>query len=170
MLTSEEEKYLKTISKTKLVRIFPYDKKIKKIVKDITDKIKKSMPELDIKFIGAAALEISGQKDIDLYVLCPANKFPDYLQKMMRIFDIPTLMNKESIKWNFKKSGYNIELYLTDPDTSQMQRQLKVFEILKSNFKLLKEYENLKKLMNGKSCHSYQKAKYEFYNKILEKK
>lgn len=62
MLTPEEEKYLKTISKTKIVRIFSYDAKIKEIVKDITNKINQAMPELEVKFLGASALEISGQK------------------------------------------------------------------------------------------------------------
>jgi len=167
MLTPEEEKYLKTLSKTKIVNIFVYDEKIKEIVKDIASKIDKFMPELEVKFLGASALEISGQKDIDLYILCPKDKFPEYLQKMMRVFDLPEFMSKESIKWSFKKSGYDIELYLTDPDTPQMQRQIKVYEILKNNPELLKEYENLKQSFDGKSYHSYQKAKYEFYDKIL---
>lgn len=35
MLTPEEKQYLKTISKTKVVRIFAYDVKIKEIAKRI---------------------------------------------------------------------------------------------------------------------------------------
>jgi len=48
-----------------------------------------------------------------------------------------------------------------------MKRQIRVFEILKNNERLLKEYEELKENMNGKSFREYQKRKYEFYHKIL---
>lgn len=167
MITLEEEKYLKTLSKTKKVRIFKYDKKSKDIADEIIGKINKSIPELEVKFIGSPALRISGQRDIDLYVLCPQKEFPKYLQKMMRLFDIPEIMSKESIKWSFNKSGFDVELYLTDPTTPQMQRQLKVFEILKNNSELLKEYEKLKESFNGKLYCAYQKAKYKFYNRVL---
>lgn len=168
MLTQDEKKYLETISKTQKVKIFAYNKKVGKIADDIIRKIKIIVPELEVKWIGASALEISGQKDIDLYILCPPNKFPKYLQKLMRLFDIPKFMNKNYIEWNFKKSGYDIELYLANPDTSSMQKQLRVFEILKNDHKLLKEYEELKVSFNGKPYKRYQKAKYEFYNKILK--
>lgn len=167
MITPDEEKYLETFSKTKKVKIFAYDKKSKEITDEIIAKINKFIPELEVKFIGSPALGISGQKDIDLYIMCTQNKFPEYLQKMMQLFDIPEIMNKESIKWNFKKSGFDVELYLTDPATPEMQRQLKVFETLKNNSKLLKEYEKLKESFNGKSYRDYQKAKYDFYNRIL---
>lgn len=155
MLTPEEEKYLRSFSKTKTVKIFEYDKKSQEIAEGIIEKINKSIPELEVKFIGSPTLGISGQKDIDLYIFCVKNEFPKYLQKMMRLFDIPDLMNRESIKWSFKKSGFDVELYLTDPTTPEMQRQLKVFEILKNNSELLKEYEKLKKSFNGKSYHDY---------------
>jgi len=53
---------------------------------------------------------------------------------------------------------------LTEPP----DRQIKVYDILKSNKELLKEYEELKLKFNGKSFIDYQRAKYMFYNKILE--
>lgn len=167
MITVEEEKYLRSLSKTKKVKIFAYDKKSQEIADEIIGKINKSIPELEVKFIGSPALKISGQRDIDLYVFCHQNEFPKYLQKMMRLFDIPESMSKESIKWSFKKLGFDVELYLTDPTTPQMQRQLKVFEILKNNSELLKEYAKLKESLDGKSYCAYQKTKYEFYNRIL---
>lgn len=48
-----------------------------------------------------------------------------------------------------------------------MQKQIKVYEILKNDQKLLKKYENLKSSLNGKSFKKYQTKKYEFYNRIL---
>ena len=72
-------------------------------------------------------------------------------------------VKKTFIEWKFKKNGYEVEVYLTEPP----ERQIRVFEILKSNKKLLKEYEDLKVSFDRKSYKDYQKAKYEFYNRIL---
>lgn len=70
------------------------------------------------------------------------------------------------VEWSFTESEYPVELYLTEPP----ERQIKVFEILKSNKELLKEYEELKLKFNGKSLRDYQRAKYEFYSRILMKR
>lgn len=168
MLSQNEKNYLKTISKSKKVRIYKYDVKVQKVADDIIEKINKIAPELEVKFIGAQALKISGQKDIDINILCEPNNFKKYLQKLMQLFKIPSFMSKNYIGWNFKKSGYDIELYLTNPNSKSLQRQIKVFEILNNNPKLLKEYEDFKQAFNGKSYYDYQKAKYEFYNKIIK--
>lgn len=76
----------------------------------------------------------------------------------------------DSIAWKFRKQGYDIEFYLTDPSSVPMKRQIAVFYALKRNKNLLKEYEVLKEKFNGKSFKDYQKKKYEFYHKILDKK
>jgi len=49
-----------------------------------------------------------------------------------------------------------------------MKKQLRVFEILKENPKLLREYEDLKIQMSGKSFREYQTRKYEFFNNLVE--
>lgn len=64
------------------------------------------------------------------------------------------------------QDGVDIAIYLTKPP----ERQIRVYEILKSNKNLLKEYETLKQRFNNKKYKDYQRAKYEFYNKILEEK
>jgi GrpB-like predicted nucleotidyltransferase (UPF0157 family) len=51
-----------------------------------------------------------------------------------------------------------------------MQRQIRVFELLRDRPDLLVEYEKLKWQLKGQSFRIYQKAKYEFYNRILQVK
>lgn len=63
--------------------------------------------------------------------------------------------------------GFNVELYLTDPNTPQMQEQIRVYELLKNNPDLLEEYGRIKKSADGMSMREYQRQKYEFYNRIL---
>ena len=117
--------------------------------------------------MGSVALGISGQKNIDIYALAGPKDFNKYLPIFEKLFGKVDkqgkYVKKTFIEWKFKKDGYEIEIYLTEPP----ERQIQVYEVLKSNKKLLKEYEDLKSSFDGKSYKDYQKAKYKFYNKIL---
>ncbi|MCL5010311.1 MAG: hypothetical protein M1289_01785 [Patescibacteria group bacterium] len=50
-----------------------------------------------------------------------------------------------------------------------MRRQIAVFEALSKNKSLRKKYEKLKESLKDKSFRKYQKNKYEFYHKLLDK-
>lgn len=169
MLNSDELDYLNKISPTKMVDIKPFKDEIKQIVNEITKRIKKVTPKLTILHMGASALQISGQNDIDLYILASKVKFNSHLSKLIKEFGNPKNRKIDSIAWKFNMKGYEVEMYLTDPNSKPMQRQIKVFEILKGNKTYLKEYEKLKEKMNGKSFREYQEKKYIFYHKILDK-
>ena len=166
MLTREERNYLKKIDPLRKANVFPFDPIGKKLGDEIVLKIRNSFPNAVIKFMGSAALGISGQKDVDIYVLADANDFADYLPDMEKLFGEINkqgdYVKKRFVEWKFKQEGYDIEIYLTEPPN----RQIKVF-ILRSDNKLLKEYEELKWRFNGRSYRDYQEAKYKFYNKML---
>jgi len=165
MLTKDEESYLKKIPASKRVIIKPFDPKSKKVGQTINAKIKKALPKSKILFMGATALGIAGQNDIDIYVLSERKDFDKYLTTLENFFGKPKNIHRTFIEWGFKEDGYSVELYLTEPP----KRQIKVFQILKSDEKLLKEYEDLKLKFDGKSFRDYQKVKYEFYNRILRR-
>jgi len=166
MLTEKQEKYLLKIPADKIVKIIPYDLHIPSIVKNIKDKIKNSGIDLEVAFMGASALEISGQGDIDLYIFCQEKDYSIYLLKLEKVFG-PRIQGITIIKWELEKDGHEIELYLTDPNTPGVKEQIEVFNILKKDLKLLKEYENIKASANGLSFKEYMRRKYEFYNSIL---
>jgi len=167
MLTKEERDYLSKIDPARKVSIHPFDPNGKALGEAIVKQIKDHFPNLIVLFMGSMALGISGQRDIDIYVLADPEDFDKYLPTFEKMFGKldkqGKYVKKTFIEWKFKKSGYEVEIYLTEPP----ERQIKVFEILKSNQKLLKEYEDLKLSYDGKSYKDYQKAKYEFYNRIL---
>ena len=133
----------------------------------IVKKIKSRFPNLEVLFMGSAALGISGQRDIDIYALADPDDFGKYLPTFEKMFGEldkqGKYIEKTFVEWKFNKDGYEIEVYLTEPP----DRQIKVYEILRSNNKLLKEYEDLKLSFDGKSYKDYQRTKYEFYNRIL---
>lgn len=165
MLTKDEKDYLKKIPASKKASIKPFDQQAKKVGDSVVSKIKKALPKVKVLFMGSTALGIAGQNDIDIYVLSEPKDFDKYLPNLKKLFGAPKHIHKTFIEWKFDKSGYPVELYLTEPP----EKQIKVFEILKSNKKLLKRYENLKLKFNGKSFRDYQRAKYEFYNQILSR-
>jgi len=167
MLTKEEKDYLSKIDPSRKVSIHPFNPKGKKLGEEIVKQIKNHFPNLEVLFMGSVTLEISGQKDIDIYALADPKNFDKYLPTFEKLFGKVDkqgeYVKKTFVEWKFNKGGYEIEIYLTEPP----ERQVKVYEILKSNKKSLKEYEELKSSFDGKSYKDYQKAKYEFYNRIL---
>lgn len=167
MLFEHEEKYIKTISPDKVVNIRPLDLKATKLAEEIIQRINKVCPDLKVLHIGASGLGISGQGDLDIYALAAPNTFSEYLPQLIKLFGPPKSQKEDSIAWEFKRNVYEVEFYLTNPESPTMKRQLAVFNILKDNKDLLKEYEKLKEDMDGQSFREYQRKKYEFYHKVL---
>ena len=165
MLTENQEKYLLKISEDKKVKIVPYDPKAKEVVVDIKNKIAKGGIDLEVAHMGASALEISGQGDIDLYILCKEEDFNMYAPRLEKLFGLK-VSGISSYKWQLHINGFEIEMYLTDPKTPSMKEQIDVFEKLKNNKELLKEYESIKSSADNLSFREYMRLKYEFFNRI----
>jgi len=170
MLTRDEEDYLSKIPDDEVVKICPFNPNIGKIVKKIITSIHDVYPNLEIRHTGASALGVSGQKDIDIYAFSNPKGFKEYLPGLTGILGKHLHKHQTFMEWKFEKEGYDIEFYLADPNSKTMKRQIKVFEILKNDKKLLKEYEELKRSLDGKSFKEYQKKKYEFYHRLLDSK
>ena len=168
MLTWGEEDYLSKISEDKRVKIFPYDEEVGKIAEGITSKVHKVMPELEVRHMGASSLKLSGQGDIDIYIFAKPEEFGKYKPLLVGIFGDFKNEKYDSVAWKFEEGGHDVELYLTDPTSEPMQRQIKVTQKLKENKALRDEYEKLKAELDGKSFREYQRRKYEFYHKILD--
>lgn len=168
-LTKDEENYIAKIPNDKIVNIYPFNNRITKTVHEITSSIIKIYPDLEIKHMGASALEISGQNDIDIYAFSDPKDFSKYLSGLIKIFGKPLHVHETFIEWGFIKNEFDTEFYLTSKDSETMKKQIEVFETLSNDKNLLKDYQKLKESMNGKSLKEYQRKKYEFYHKILDK-
>lgn len=167
MVSKDELDFLNKIPADKKVHIFPFDPKITRIASDLIQSINNIYPDLEVKHMGASALEISGQNDVDIYAFSNPSDFDKYLPGLIKLFGEPLHQHETFCEWKFIKGESEIEFYLTAKNSETMQKQIKVFQILKNNKDLLKEYENLKASMNGKSFKEYQEKKYEFYHLIL---
>ena len=167
MLTQDEQNYLDKISTDKMVVVKPYDPKTIEIVEEFINKIKSIEPELVILHLGASALKISGQGDIDLSILCPKESFSRLAENLKKVLGEP-VSGKSIILWQFEKEGHEVEICLADPNEPTTARQIMVHRTLEQNPKLLNQYEQLKESAASQSYHEYQRQKYEFYNKILK--
>jgi len=167
VITQREEAYLQTIPTNKKVAISPYNPRLSLLAQQIINEVQQRFPDATIRHLGAAALEIAGQNELDLYFLASQSDFGLYLRGIEKIFGKPRNMSETSVAWEFERDETVVEFYLTDPHSETMQRQIKVFELLQNNTSLRNTYEHIKKQYNGKLLKDYQRAKYEFYNAIL---
>lgn len=170
MLTQNQEKYLQTIPEDKKIVIQPFDPKVKETAQEIIGQIERELPKLQISFGGASALEIAGQNDIDLNLLSALAEYSLYLPGLVKLFGQPTKQNPSLVQWEFVRNGFDVELYLTDRNSPELQRQIRTFEIIRDNPAYKAEYEELKLSSDGQSFREYMRRKYEFFNKILDEK
>jgi hypothetical protein len=166
MLTPNQEKYLLTIPEDKIAKIVPYDPRSEKVAEEIIKSVNSVDPNLEIWYLGASALKIAGQNDLDIYICAYPENFHKHLSGLKEVFGEP-INEGRFIEWNFNREGFEVDLNLTDCAEESNQEQKRIFDILSSNKDLLNEYEALKLESNGKPFRDYQRKKYEFYNRVL---
>lgn len=165
MLLATQKDYLDKLDPlvlNRVVQIGPFNPLAVSVARRIIQKTKNRFPGADIRFMGATALGILGEGDVDLYLLSPENEWPRYLPGLEDLFGV----HKNKI-WHWHEEGIEVSFYLRDPSSRKMLEQIAIFTLLKNDNRLLEEYEILKGTMNGKTYKDYQIAKYEFYNRAL---
>lgn len=165
MLTEGQKNYLAKLPPeraNRTIKINSYDPRTKEIAEAIINRVKEIIPEADIRFMGSSSLGISGQNDVDIYIICPAELREAYSSKLSYV-PLEKLQNK----WKGSKDEIEISVYLSNSEDPKFKEQLDIFKILKNNPQILKDYKDLKRSMNGKTYKDYQIAKYEFYNHVL---
>ena len=165
MITENQRDYLSKLDSQKserMIKVYPYNPRTSEIAEAIISGIKNTIPEAGVRFMGASALSISGQNDVDIYIICPSELRKTYSEKLNFV-----ALTELGNKWKGPGDEIEISIYLSDPNDSKFKEQVEIFEKLKNNPTLLKEYENLKKANSGKTYKEYQTAKYEFYNRVL---
>src|SRR3989344_6206530 len=155
MLTDGQNKYLATIPDDKKMVIKPFNPKGLKIANQIISAIKSIEPHLDVLLLGSLPLKISGQEDIDISVFCIKSEQLKYLDNFKMLFGEPTRNGTNSIGWDFQQEGFSVSVWLTDPTVETTKRQVQVFNLLKNDPNLLKEYEEIKLASKDLSYKQY---------------
>lgn len=140
----------------------PWTPRIRETAESLVDKIHEIAPELEVLFMGAAALGLPGKNDIDLDILCDKDDVVAYTQKLINLLGKPKEINESAASWGFELNGFEIDAILSDPKISHVPLQRKRFEILKASPQLRDEYAKLKESCDGLPYVEYEKRKITF--------
>jgi GrpB-like predicted nucleotidyltransferase (UPF0157 family) len=151
---------------TKTFHLQQWTPQVAKVAQSTINDIKSVAPELEVLFMGAAALGLPGKNDIDLDVLCNVEDVPKYTKELTKVLGKPKETTDKLTAWEFIKDGIEIDCILSDPTLSHVPKQKKRFEILKASPKLLEEYKRLKISCDGLPYKEYEKRKLAFFEKI----
>ena len=113
------------------------------------------------------ALGIAGQNDLDINFMTTPERINKYLRTFIKLFGQPRDTAENTAVWTFYREELGVDMWLSDPLAESSAEQWKLYLILRHDPELRAEYEKLKLPFDGKSYKDYQRAKYEFYNRVL---
>lgn len=153
---------------TAVFHLQPWAPQVKVVADKLIHDIHGVAPELEVLFMGAAALGLPGKNDIDLDILCSKDDLDTYTEKLTPLLGAPAKVSDATTAWKFMLSGYEIDCILSDPVTSHVPLQRKRFEILKSSPDLQHNYRRLKEKCDGLPYAEYERRKIDFFEeKVL---
>lgn len=111
---------------------------------------------------------ISGQDEIDVYVLVKASEFNNTVLLVRSIFGEPKSVepNKRA-RYKTEIQGKRIDIFVVNEEHEEWQKHKRLKSYLMSNPKALQEYKELKEKSAGKSTREYYRIKLEFINRVL---
>lgn len=145
----------------------PWDSSAQEIAENLIGQIHDVAPELEVLFMGAVALGLPGKNDIDLDILCDVSDVRMYTEKLIPLLGQPKEAKGNLTSWESERDGFEVDCILSDPRTSHVPLQQKIFEILKSDSNLRNEYRQLKEDCDGLPLVEYEKRKKAFFGTIL---
>lgn len=146
----------------KIFHLQPWTPKVREVAENLIDRIHTVAPELEVLFMGAAALELPGKNDIDLDILCNVSDVERYTEKLTPLLGSPKEVTGTLAAWEFGLDGFAVDAMLSDPTISHVPLQRKRFEILRTHPELLAAYRKLKEASDGLPYAEYEKRKRRF--------
>ncbi|MDD4358783.1 MAG: GrpB family protein [Candidatus Pacebacteria bacterium] len=169
MLTKKQEEWISHLSTNFKIEIIPFDKsaeeKFQKVKSIIREKLGK---DKEIKHCGSTSLGISGQDEIDVYIPVAKNDFNKYINPLIELFGEPrSNYPMERIRFVTDIEEKHIDVFLINKEDEGWINSFKFENYLREHKDCLKEYEDLKRSLNGESLQNYYRKKTEFINNIL---
>jgi GrpB-like predicted nucleotidyltransferase (UPF0157 family) len=149
-------------------KVYEWTPRLKVAAHELMTKIRAVAPELEVLFMGAAALGLPGKNDIDLDILCDQQDIRAYAEILNPILGSPQQVSERMAVWNYLHDGIEIDCILSDPNTpdSHVPRQKKVFEKLKADPGLQARYKQLKYDCDGLPYAQYEAKKKAFFQEV----
>lgn len=142
--------------------------KLKDTAEELIAKIHEVAHELEVLFMGAAAIGLPGKNDIDIDILCSQNELSHYTELLKPILGKPQKLKDTMTTWSYMQDGVEIDCILSDPTlpNSHVPEQKKVFEVLQRNPALRERYKQLKYQWDGLPYGQYEANKKEFFKEM----
>lgn len=170
MFTEGQQRFLDSLppeASQKIVRINPWNPDALQTAKNVAAELA-AATGCEVSLAGSLAYEIAGEEDIDISIYCPKSKQPIIQKRLEPLLGEGTRKGDALVAYEFSRDGFHGGAWLVDPELSPSAKASKQLdEAFKEKPELVKEYEQLKISMNGKTYKEYQTAKYEFYNRVL---
>jgi len=161
------KKWFLKFSPTKPVKIIPHNPKILDLVKEFTKILRKTVGDVEIQHRGATALGISGEGEVDLYIMVSPKKWLELLKPLENKFGKPGSIDHEWARFNHIYKGTEFEIMLVHKHCRDNVENRVFFNYLKSHTKARKDYEKLKAKYAKVSKREYQLQKDTFVKKIM---
>lgn len=145
-----------------------YTPQLRQLADKLISEIHAAVPELEVLFMGAAALGLPGRNDLDLDILCSQSDLQKYVDRLAPVLGTPQKQKDTMIVWNYMRDGVEIDCILSDPTipNSYVPKQKKVFEALKVNPELQERYRRLKIECDGLPYEQYEAKKKAFLEEV----
>lgn len=155
----------------KMLKPEEYQKKTNKIFKKIHKEIKYLIPSSRIEHIGASAIKGAISKgDIDIFVGVASNKFEDAVGLLGRsgyFLKQGTLRDSSLCMLVTNKYNYDVAIQLVE-NGSEFEMFLTFRDKLRSDYRLLQEYNRLKIKCINLNENSYREKKSKFIENVLK--
>ncbi len=156
-----------SVMQGKIFRLQPWTSRVQATAQKLINDIRTVTPELEVLFMGAAALGLPGKNDIDLDILCQKENVATYTQKLKTVLGDPKVAKENLTVWEFELDGFEVDCILSDPTISHVPLQRKRFEKLQANPELLNKYRKLKEACDGLTYEEYEKRKVAFFEESV---
>lgn len=158
--------YLLENSSTEKVVISPFDPEGKRLADKFIKEISHALPDHSTHLIGSVGLGIAGRRDIDIFIECPPHSFTLATEKLQPLFGEPDTRKAQYREWRKEQEGWEVDILLIDPQSEKFKYQTGVVWRMQRDPVLLREYEQLKYSLNGKSERDYEREKQKFFLKV----
>lgn len=90
MLTKQQKSWINHLSDSPIVKIVPYDLKVKEVFAKQREEIRQVLgEEVEVLLLGASTLEIPGKGDVDIFIPVDESEFEGSLEKLEGVFGSP---------------------------------------------------------------------------------
>jgi len=137
---------------------------------DQKSRITELLPDADVQHVGSTAIPNSLTKgDLDIQVRVSKEEFTGAVEVLSTLFEINEGSTKTDYFRAFKDDSLPLPLgvQLTVID-SELDIFWKFREVLLKNDEYRKEYDDLKRIFDGKALDDYRVAKSEFFERLMD--